>query len=257
MSGGTAFLLARSGHMVKFVSCTDGSAGHQTMEPKILATRRLKEAHASAKRIGLVDYEVLNIPDGHLMPTVENRERIIRLIRTFAPDVIITHRLCDYHADHRATAQLVQDASYLLIVPLVCPETSALRTNPAILFSWDHFQKPNPFIASIAVDISSVIDEKIKLYDCHASQFYEWLPFIEGMENNVPVGKEQRLGWGKQNWAHREQLQAEQCRQLLIRSYGEKGWDAKYAESFELSEYGRQATNAELVELFVNSTAGK
>ena len=67
------------------------------------------------------------------------------------PDVIITHRSCDYHPDHRACGQLVCDCSYMVGVPLFCPDVPALRKAPVILFTEDRFTQPAPFRADIAV----------------------------------------------------------------------------------------------------------
>lgn len=252
MCGGAALLLAKAGHKIKFVSCTDGSAGHQEMPREKLAARRYKETQASAKRIGLSEYEVMDIPDGELTPSLENREKLIRTIRKFKPDVVIAHRLCDYHADHRAAAQLVQDASYLLAVPLVCPDVPAQHISPIFLFAWDHFQKPTPFAANIAVSIDKVINQKLELYNCHVSQFYEWLPFTEDKLKLIPKDKKGRFAFLTREWLCRNKRQAEECRHLLEREYGEAGRYTEYAECFELSEYGRQPAHGELASLFIN-----
>src|SRR5687768_10204017 len=120
-AGGTAALYRRHGHTVRMVSVTDGGAGHHEAAGPGLIKRRRAEAAASGKVIG-ADYIVLDAPDGGLMPTLENRRILIRLIREFQPDLILTHRPNDYHPDHRYTSQLVQDASYMLTVPAVAPE---------------------------------------------------------------------------------------------------------------------------------------
>ena len=68
--------------------------------------------------------------DTLLENTLANRIAITKIIREFQPDVVITHRLCDYHPDHRTTAQLVMDTTFLVRVPLFCPGVPVPEKNP-------------------------------------------------------------------------------------------------------------------------------
>ena len=141
--GGTAVRLARAGHLVKYVSCCNGDKGHLTMPgPESLASCRIG---------GISEYENLGVPDCELMPTLELRQRIIRIIRQFTPDLVISHRLCDYHADHRAAGQLVQDAAYLVMVPHCCPDTPSPPQNPVFACCYDEFTDPRPFRIDAAI----------------------------------------------------------------------------------------------------------
>ena len=146
--GGTTALWTARGDTVQYVSLTDGCCGHHETEPGPLVKRRRLEAEAAAAIAG-AHCRVLDIPDGHLEPTLENRLRVIRLIRKFQPDLVITNRPNDYHADHRYTAQLVQGASFLLMVPNVAPEAPAMAAMPVIAYFWDGFKKPTPFQLSL------------------------------------------------------------------------------------------------------------
>ena len=158
--GGSAIKLIKAGHVVKFVSLTNGCCGHQTLSGKELADRRYAETQKAKAVIGLSEYEVWrDSPDCELEPTVANRKRLIRLIRDFRPDVVLSHRLCDYHADHRAAAQLVQDAAYLTQVPQFCPESPIPEESPVFGCVWDSFTIPLPFRADAAIPIDDVIDE--------------------------------------------------------------------------------------------------
>src|SRR5574338_957126 len=76
--GGTAAKLARQGHLVKFLSVTNGDAGHQQMGGGELARRRYKETQESARRLGIAEYEVLDNHDGELLPSIEVRRQVIR-----------------------------------------------------------------------------------------------------------------------------------------------------------------------------------
>lgn len=246
-ASGTAALLTRMGVAVKFVSVTNGDAGHQTMRDGELAKRRLAEAKESARRLG-IQYDVLDNHDGQLLPTLDVREQIIREIRSWKADVVLSPRPNDYHPDHRYTGVLVQDAAYMVVVPSVTPEVPALRKNPVFLYYEDGFQRPNPFRPDIAVAIDDVIDQKVDSLDAHVSQFYEWLPWVDGKLDEVPKGAEERKAWLKRNWIHEPKPDV---RASLVKWYGpEKGNSAKYYEAFEICEYGAQPSEARIRQLF-------
>lgn len=248
--GGTAALFAKMGHHVKFVSVTNGDAGHYKKGGGALAKIRKAEAQESAKRLGIDAYDVLDNHDGELLPTLDVRLEIIREIRNWHADVVITHRPNDYHPDHRYTGMLVQDAAYMVIVPNIAPFTPELKKNPVFLYLEDHFKKPSPFRPDIAVDITSVINKKMEGLDAHESQMYEWLPWTRGKLSEVPKGHAERLKYLFKNWANSEPITPE-VRKSLEKWYGNKKGDAiKYAESFQVCEYGKQPTDKEIRELF-------
>jgi LmbE family N-acetylglucosaminyl deacetylase len=237
-AGGTAAQWCNLGHVVRLVSLTNGQAGHQTGYGAALALRRRAEAEAAAAVIGAA-YEVLDHPDGELDDRLEYRQEVIRLIRTFRPDLIVSHRPTDYHPDHRFTGQLVQDASYLLTVPGICPETPHLARSPVILYFSDAFKKPCRFEPHVVVDIGAELDRLIDMLHCHQSQFYEWLPHNAGYLDQVPVGETERRRWLRERIGCRIRPLADSYRDLLMRTYGaERGSRIEYIEAFELSEYG-------------------
>lgn len=246
-AGGTALLWAKAGHNVLFVSVTNGDAGHHEKGGGALAKIRMAEAQEAGRRFG-VKYLVLDNHDGELMPTLENRLQIIRLIRQWNADVVIGPRPNDYHPDHRNTAILVQDAAYMVIVPNVAPDTPPLKKNPVFLFTQDGFQKPNPFQPDIAVDISAVTDQKIYAMAAHESQFFEWLPWTNGTLSQVPDTEKERLEW-LARW--RNQEIPENIRKSLAKWYGnEKALNVKNAEAFEICEFGRRPTDEEIRIIF-------
>jgi LmbE family N-acetylglucosaminyl deacetylase len=246
-AAGTAALFAKMGYAVKFVSVTNGDAGHQTMSGAALAKRRLGEAKESARRLG-IEYEVLNNHDGELLPTLEVRKEIIRQIRRWNADVVLAPRPNDYHPDHRYTGVLVQDAAYMVVVPNVTPEVPALRKNPVFLYYEDNFQRPNPFRPDIAVAIDDVVDRKTDALDSHVSQFYEWLPWVDGKLDEVPKDPVERKAWLKRTRNHPPNPAV---RESLVKWYGpEKGNAAKFYEAFEICEYGARPDEARIRELF-------
>jgi len=246
-SGGTAILYARMGYAVKFVSLTNGDAGHQTMKGAALAKRRFAEAQEAGRRFG-VTYDVLNNHDGALLPTLAVRLQVIKKIRQWDADIVIAPRPNDYHPDHRYTGVLVQDAAYLVAVPNVAPETPAIKKNPVFLYFRDRFERPNPFRPDIAIDISDVYGQKIHAMDAHESQMYEWLPWIGHYLDQVPVSKTDREKWLTKT---REVKITPVIRMSLEKWYGkEKAAAVQYAEAFEICEYGGQPDETEVRRLF-------
>lgn len=245
--GGTAILLAQMGYAVKFVSVTNGDAGHQTLKGKELARRRFAEAQEAGRRFG-VTYDVLDNHDGQLLPTLDVRLQIIKEIRSWNADVVIAPRPNDYHPDHRYTGVLVQDAAYMVAVPNVAPETPALNKNPVFLYFQDHFKRPYPFHPDVAIDITSVFVQKIHALDAHQSQFYEWLPWIGHYLNQVPQNKSEREAWLAQTEAHSI---TPDVYTALEKWYGkERAAQVKQAEAFEICEYGAQPSDGDLKKIF-------
>jgi LmbE family N-acetylglucosaminyl deacetylase len=245
--GGTAALLAEAGHAVKFLSVTNGDAGHMLHRGEALARTRLAEAHEAARRLGIAATETLDNHDGELLPDIHVRREIVRRIRDWRADVVLSHRPFDYHPDHRYTGQLVQDSAYLVLVPNICPDSEPLTRNPIYLYLQDDFQRPTPFTPDVVVDIDPVFARKIDAMDAHASQFYEWLPWVEG-DRSVPADAEERKKWLAARW---KAPVTPAVRGALIRRYGEpRGCAAEHAEAFELCEYGSRPLAGELERIF-------
>ena len=249
-AAGTAARWTKLGYQVKFVSVTNGDIGHHEMAGAILARRRTAEVKRCAEILG-IQTEVLDIHDGELLPTLENRRLITRKIREWQADVVIAHRPNDYHPDHRYTGILVQDAAFMVIVPSFCPDVPALRKNPVFLYTEDDFKKPNPFEPDVVVPIDPVLDQKVACYDALESQFYEWNPWLFGYLDQVPKDKSARLEWSRDHVARRAASLADRFRPKLIELLGpEQGKAVKYAEAFQVCEYGSQPSKAQLMKIF-------
>ena len=247
---GTAALWAGQGAKVLLVSVTNGDAGHQSEGGGALARRRAAESRKSAEILG-VSWKTLDFHDGELEPTLEVRKAIIRAIREWRADIVISHRPNDYHPDHRYTGQLVQDAAYLVIVPNICPDTPRLERNPVFMYSADRFQKPYPFVADVVVDIGAVIEKKIAALAEMESQMFEWLPWIGGRLSQVPEGKKERFEWYRQRRLRSRKGKENRYYQQVTERYGKARADSvQFVEAFELCEYGRQPSREELWELF-------
>lgn len=252
-SGGTAALWAAQGHHVKLVSVTNGDIGHWQMAGGPLAQRRTAESALVAERLGATS-QVLDIHDGELLPTLENRRIITRLIRDWQADIVVSHRPWDYHPDHRYVGVLVQDAAFMVTVPFFCPDTPHLTKNPVFLYSSDRFKKPYPFEPDIAVAIDDVFEKKVDALMALESQIFEG--GANGDEEKVaeipPASQPQaRREYLRQRWISYSSRETDRARPALIRWYGEeRGNQVQYAEAWEICEYGRQPTEAEIRELF-------
>jgi LmbE family N-acetylglucosaminyl deacetylase len=250
-AGGVAALWSAKGHHVKFVSVTNGDIGHWREAGGPLARRRKAEVERCAQTLGIAT-EVLDIHDGELLPTLENRRTITRLIREWKADIVMSHRPNDYHPDHRYTGVLVQDAAFMVTVPFFCPDVPVLRNNPVFLFYPDAFQKPYPFQPDIIVSIDPVIEKKLDALDMLESQFYEGgaLGSIRDMPSE-PMKQQDRRRQVRASHAGRSQNVAERYRAKLAEWYGKEQADkVEFAEAFEICEYGRRPNKAELAKLF-------
>ena len=248
-AGGVAAKYAAAGHQVRFVSVTNGDAGHHEIGGVELARRRRAEAEAAGAVAG-IEYHVLDIHDGELVPSLENRKMIIRMIRTYTPDLILSHRPNDYHPDHRYSAVLVQDSAYLVTVPNICTDVPALSANPVIAYMSDNFQKPTPFAPAVVVGIDDVVEKKVDMLHCHTSQMYEWLPYNGGRLAEVPESPQDRRSWLEHRMGQYEAI-ADRYRELLVERYGEeRGSKVRFAEAFEPCEYGSRLTEERIPVLF-------
>ena len=213
----------------------------------MLAKRRAEEAKEAGKRFG-VEYDILDNHDGELEPVLKIRLQLIRKIREWNADIVIAPRPNDYHPDHRYTGVLVQDAAYMVGVPNIVPDCPPLKKNPVFLYTRDHFKRPNPFRADISVDITAVFDKKVHALDAHQSQFYEWLPWIGDYISEVPADATARKKWLGQRYAG---AISNETRAVLEKFYGStRAAQAKYAESFEICEYGTQPSEEMIRRLF-------
>lgn len=254
-AGGLAARYCALGHVVKMVSVTDGGAGHHERAPEELRRLRTEEAAAAGRVIGAT-YEVWPFPDGELEPTLEVRRRIIREIRTFQPDLVLTHRISDYHPDHRAVGQAVQDASYLVTVPPICPDVPAIFSDPVVAYMADLFDKPCPLEADVVLDVTDQVDTISAMLACHTSQFFEWLAYEEGVLDTVPPDTDidARRAWTRAWYARHAGPRADRFRDALVTRYGEtRGRKIEFAEVYEISEYAGSLTPQRRRQLFLDT----
>lgn len=247
--GALAHKICKAGGEAVFVSCCNGDKGHQWMNSIELAARRYKETQASAKVLGINKYIVMGIPDCKAENTMEFHEDIIRLIRREAPNMVITHRCSDYHADHRNVGLAVRDAAYLIGVPLYCPDTPVPEMLPFIVYGGDGFTEPRPFRADLICSDDDVLDTMLEAWSCHESQEFEWLPPEYGYDPavDIPPASDHagRIAFMRNHMMPgRPTGNGRRHRKEIDDAWGGKG--PTYAEVFELCEYARKPVPKEI-----------
>ena len=245
-AGGTAVKWARLGHHVKLVSATNGDLSDRPGSRQEVAALRTAEVAACAHKLGVTSH-VLDIHDGELVPDLETRKTFVRIIREWRADIVVGHRPSDYHPDHRAVAVLLQDASFLVTARRFCPEVPALEKMPVYLFTSDDFTTPRPFEPDLAVALDDVFEQKLDGLHEITSQVYDIRAAALPPANDVAA----RRAWLKMRWSSRQRKEADKYRDLLVKLYGEEaGRAVLFAETFQVSEYGRQPSPDELRKLF-------
>lgn len=142
----------------------------------------------------------------------------------------------------------------MVTVPFICPDVPPLKKNPMFLYSSDRFKKPYPFRADIAVSLDSVFETKLAAVHELESQVYEGgASGSEEFVSRIPPARdiEGRKAWLRQRWEARQSAEADSAREALIRWYGDDaGKKVRFAESFEICEYGLQPSDEEIRRLF-------
>ncbi len=249
-AGGLLKKLMDKGWEVRLLSVTDGSRGtfRQEMVGEKLKAIRTEEAARSGEIFG-GRYDVMDYTDSRLMSDVPTREELIRYIRRFAPDLIISHRPSDTHPDHRHTALLVQDASYLLTVPSVCPDVPPMKHEPVILYWHDSYRTPYPFRPDILVPLdAAALDTLVRAASCHESQYFGWLLWPDNLH---------KLDWPRDRQiadlaARYDRLFARFAREYaaeIAEKFPESASAITHVEAFEICEHGSAPDAAFIAEL--------
>jgi LmbE family N-acetylglucosaminyl deacetylase len=249
-ASGVAALWAAAGHKVKFVAMTNGDVGHFEQAGGPLARRRQAEVAECGRILG-IESQVLDVHDGELMPTLENRKTVSRLIREWQADIVMGHRPYDYHPDHRYTGVLLDDSAVVVVAPFFVPDTPPTPRNPVFMYYSDNFQDPRPFTPTVVVGIDEAADKKWKCISAMPSQFGDKDSWQGRTLPNVPAGDREREAYLLEIVKKRNLAVAEQYRERLIALYGpERGKQIQYAEAFQLGQYGRQPPLDELKKMF-------
>ncbi|KOR90193.1 PIG-L deacetylase family protein [Paenibacillus solani] len=250
-AGAISAAYAERGHRVKFLTLTDGCCGHYEMSGQQLVDRRKQEAQEAARRLGVLEYVVLPIPDGELMPSIEIRKEVIRQIRGWEADIVITfHADGPGHADNRSVGKIVRDtADFVANVPNAVPEVPSLRKSPIFLLMPDYAARAS-YKPDIVIDAGEVIEKKLLACDAHASQFYEFAPWQGGFLNAVSNTWKEKRNFILKYW-NRFLSVSDEMGPALSKYYGQDAAaSVKYAEPFEIANYSRRPDEAEMKVLF-------
>ena len=242
--GCTAAKLVKKGCRVKFVAACNGDIGHHIHSREKTAAIRRQETLNAAKVLGLDSYDIYGWGDARCPNTIEAREFVARKIQEFEPDIIMTHRDCDYHVDHRTVGTLVKDCGYMLGCPHWIEGSKPLRRRPLVLLMSDVFTVPRVMRPDILVDADPYIGKWADALDCQVSQFYEWLAWDKGVEDEVTAIGDRKRNIAKRNaylmkyWGSRKVNDAKRFADAWREQY--PGRTVPNAlEAFEISEYGR------------------
>ena len=161
--GGTLIKAAKLGQRTAILDLTEGEMGTRGS-----AALRGAEADRAAELLGVSARETLGLPDAGIENTPATREALARVIRRFAPRVVIAPALDGRHPDHRVTAQLVRDACFVAGLAKVAPEVPKHRPHKIVhtLTYRQDFVRP-----TFVVDISDEFEQKMSAVRCYASQF--------------------------------------------------------------------------------------
>lgn len=250
LAGPVSKLIA-AGAKVTCVAFCNGCKGHVDMMPEELAARRYKETQASSKIYGLERYIVNECPDCELDATRAWRERIGRLVRDVAPDMILTHRTVDYHADHRAVGQIVQDLTYFLGVPHWCIDTPVPEKLPFVLYAVDGFTVPRRLRPDLVMSAEGALDVAARGLACHASQLFEWMPPEDGIDPATLATPAAQYDYALKAVTSYYKTYAGRYPDLMEKLYGRRDEPVSVAE---LSEYSREPAACEIK--FLTSVPG-
>lgn len=194
LASGTMAILAKSGHEITLATMTAGDCGSDIYPPAEISAMRRAEAASAAAKIGAA-YDCLEFLDLAIFVDDASRRKVTAALRRHRPDIVITSSPVDYHCDHEATSKLVIDACFGCSAPNY--DTSTFGSEPALpAIPHLYFMDPtegrdrdgNPIRPQFVVDVTSTIDAKVAMLECHESQ-RAWLRRQHGMDDFVDIGR--------------------------------------------------------------------
>jgi LmbE family N-acetylglucosaminyl deacetylase len=218
--GGILLRLKAVGWEVGIATMTSGDCGSDTVPREEISRTRLAEAEAAARFLG-GRYVCTGLNDVEVMFNAENVRRVVEVMRSFSPDVVITHSPVDYMVDHEEASRLVRASAFAVAMPLYQTGSPApappTRSTPALYYAdavegVDHFGRR--ITPEWYVDISDVMDAKRTMLSYHRSQ-RQWLQSHHGIDEYL----NRMASWGEVNGRECGVLYAEGLRQHLGHGY--------------------------------------
>lgn len=173
IAGGTIAGLIRRGKRVAGIDLTRGEMGTRGSPEE-----RAMEAEAAAGVLGLAERINLDMGDGRLVNTVENRRKLIGELRRLRPIVVLAHHWVDLHPDHCVAGEMMKDCMYPMGMPKYDADGDPYRPNE-VLFFMGHF----PIEPNLVVDVSEDFETKLAACRCYRTQLYQ--PGSTDHETNI------------------------------------------------------------------------
>ena len=202
--GATLLKYTKEGKSIGIIDLTKGELGTRGSIEK-----RYEEANKAAVFLGLKIRENLNMGDGFISHSKENKLKIIECIRKYQPELILANSVHDRHPDHAKGAKLVAEASFLSGLRKIETESDGLpqeayRPKMLLHYVQDYYLTPD-----VILDVSETGKEKIELIKCYSSQFYnpsskepqtpisgeEFFDYLEG--RMLSLGRELGVKYGE------------------------------------------------------------
>lgn len=175
--GGTLLKEISLGKKVGIIDLTEGELG--TRGSKEI---RKKESEAASKLLGLEIRENLGMRDGFFEETEENITDIIKVIRKYQPEIVITNSKTDRHPDHGRGCNLVERATFLSGLVKIDTAQDKWRPNLVLNFIQDRYIKPD-----IVISIDNFFEKKMEVISCYSSQFFS----PNSIEPETPISSKQ------------------------------------------------------------------
>lgn len=240
-TGGITALFTKMGHQVKFMSLTNGDAGHYSMKPADLAKMRYQEAMESKKILSLGDYEVLDYHDQFLKNNKETQDKVIKSIQAWNPDIVFTYYAAKGgHIDNMTAGYIVRDAAPRL----------QMTKMPVFVYMRDFFTINFSYVPDFAIGIDSVWQTKLAACSAMRSQVMDAIPHSMGILEEVRADPAKQKELIYQNTYPYSSVTNVNM-PALEKWYGHEGASKiRFAEAFEIAEFGHQPTETEMQTLF-------
>ena len=216
--GGTLILLKKKGFEIVIAVLTSGECGSKELPAKEIVRVRKKEAKIGARIIG-ANLLCLGIRDGCISYGLPTVKKLVKLIREYQPEIIITHPTIDYMTDHAHTGKLV-----LWAVPEATHPNFPVQTKAPALESQPYVYNTDPqgligvdgqiVRVNTIVDISDVIEQKLRAFASHKSQ----MGFLKSNRNQIDAVEKTRR-WAATRGQQSRVLHGEGFTQQLLEQY--------------------------------------
>lgn len=173
----------QAGHRATMLHLTGGERGNPKMDAAEYRKQRVREANATAKRLGAEQCIVLDHPDGELQVDQDTIWQMCDLIRQLKPDIVLTHWRGSFHRDHRNAYTLTMEGGFLAALPAIQRELPAhLIRGLYYLENWEDMDDYQP---DLWVDVSSVLDQWVEACSEHqllrGEISFDYLHYYKGL----------------------------------------------------------------------------